>query len=270
MQTAMRPLTLAIALALSADLAITADVCSEGDETCTSEIGGATVKVWVGYQSKCPECSSFLNGTLAPVVAMSDIRAKLDLVLNVYGNTREYPIEDVTEEDIATHTTLKMSAEAGFEKLHQCHHGPGECAGNLIQACAQNILPKDEFVDLVLCMAAAMRAHQGPEDYKLVEAARQCFKSLGIAHKAEVFHCATSPHGNELLTEMGKKQALMFERKPPAATDADWDRPGVSGEAPMDHGPAVFINNEYLADNSRLLETVCAKLVPDKPKSCPP
>lgn len=249
------------------------DVCTRGDqgEECKPETDIEKVKVWVGYQAKCPECTAFLNGSLSPVWQMIDVREKISLELNVYGNTREYPIEEVSQEYIANHTSFPISREAGFKKLHVCHHGPGECLANFISVCAHNMLPNGEFVDLVLCMAAAMRGHHDPEDFKSVPAARHCFKSLGIEDKRkQIFKCATHPTGGQLLTEMGARQGEMFERKPatPPKCDSDWDRPGVRGEAQQHHGPAVFVNGVYLADNTLLLETICSHLEQGKPASC--
>lgn len=240
--------------------------CVERVKSVASAMSGGSAKLnmWVGFQSKCPECSAFLNETFAPLWYSAGIRAKLNVELNCYGNTRELPMSEVTEAYKAKRPQL---TGPGFERLHVCHHGPGECQGNLIQSCAFKLLSTEQSVELVLCMAAIMHTFPRQGDFKATKAARHCLEEQSI-DPTEISDCALSPLGNRLFTEMGRRQQMALPRAPASKNDTAWDRPGFRGEAPENHGPVVLVNGLYVEDNDRLMEVVCDSLGDEKPASC--
>jgi interferon gamma-inducible protein 30 len=87
----------------------------------------ARVKVYFYMESLCPFCGIFATGTLKNM--MNEIGEIVELSMIPSGN-------------------MRPDAEGTL----QCQHGPEECAGNRVEACAMHLHPdQDVWFPFVLC-----------------------------------------------------------------------------------------------------------------------
>ena len=132
------------------------------------------VNVSVYYEVLCPDSINFVRGPMAR--AYEEVPEILRLELVPYGKARyeEKPDGGVT---------------------FSCQHGPDECAGNMVQACALNLYPAEKHVDFVKCMLSRRRPHTaGPI----------CAASLSLPYDT-IEACVTGSAGQKYLKEMGQK-----------------------------------------------------------------
>ncbi|XP_073958494.1 gamma-interferon-inducible lysosomal thiol reductase-like protein [Choristoneura fumiferana] len=170
------------------------------------------VKLEVFYECLCPYCIKFHTGPLIDVVAK--IGSYLDIKSYPYGNAKTQVVDGKTE--------------------IVCQHGPAECYGNKLHACAIDIIQNETQAEFYnTCMMARNWGGAGSTD---VDAAN-CGKSMGV-DGAAVTACAQSQKGEDLLEYYGKETGKHPEKK---------------------SVPYVLINNKSFEDEyDQLMAQVCA------------
>lgn len=99
----------------------------------------------------------------------------------------------------------------GADVLFECHHGPNECYGNKIHACAISHIQVDSFqnehtretliVDYINCLMTIGNFQNEP--FALF--ARDCAVKVGVKKFDSIEMCANSTEGSKLLEDMGEK-----------------------------------------------------------------
>jgi len=200
----------------------------------------------VYYETRCPDCIDFINNTLAGLWRDVELRGHFNITMNSYGNTESVPISKVSEgyrffHPDTTNTTFRGKDGKAWQYVHLCQHGSDECLSNLVQACAFEQVNQSQHMELVLCMAT--QPNWGAEKISY-----ECMTKAGIDHD-KVKECVQSPHGNELMAELGKKTGKVEGRQ------------GT---------PWVMLGGKNVADVTTLFKSACQTLanVPTLPKSC--
>jgi interferon gamma-inducible protein 30 len=123
-----------------------------------------------------------------------------------------------------------------------CQHGPTECLGNTIEACALDLMSHSNGVDFIVCFEHSLMSSPDPE-----AASKGCFakRSWGVSEDA-VNTCYKGPQGSKLIAQAA------------AATDADHK-----------YTPWVDVNGVHdPAAEQNLKKSVCAALGASAPASC--
>lgn len=139
---------------------------------------GEKVKIDLYYEYLCPPCRQFVHDQLESTVkAIGDI---MDVTLIPYGNAHTVRHDDGTYE-------------------FKCQHGPEECQGNKLHACAISKLgvKQEVIVSFVKCTESIT---EGP----IADRGEKCAKELAIEFE-EIKKCFNGPEGDKLLAEMGDK-----------------------------------------------------------------
>ena len=77
----------------------------------------------------------------------------------------------------------------------QCQHGPAECQGNMVHACATEVVQSPSLVlKYIKCMIG--------DNYSPLEAGERCANSVGIAWE-KIERCVTGTEGHGLLAGFG-------------------------------------------------------------------
>jgi len=204
----------------------------------TESLKKKRVHIQLFYETRCPDCTGFLNRTLEPITLNEDFKDRYDIDLNPYGNAQTVQVKQISEGYKFWHpdTTKK-----GWDFVHVCQHGPDECFGNLIQACAIKDEPVEKHLKLTFCMA-------GLPNWGTEKSSYECMQKIGI-NITNIHDCVKSPRGNKLLEEFGKKTRAVQGRK------------GT---------PWVLVNDKHVPDPSKLLQNMCFIVDPgsDQVSSC--
>lgn len=195
----------------------------------------ATVNVHLFYETRCPDCIEFINGTLAPLWRNKEMRSRLNITMNPYGNAMSLPVEKVSAGYKWWHPETTKDEWA---YVHICQHGNDECLGNLIQTCAAGLAEQGQFMEMVFCMAD--RSGRG---WGIEKSSYECMQKHNIDAK-QVKECVESPQGNKLFADYGK------------ITSAVEGRQGT---------PWVLINGAALANPAELERTVCTHILVQEP-----
>ncbi|XP_069179316.1 uncharacterized protein [Procambarus clarkii] len=146
-----------------------------------SGAGGAPLKLVVYFESLCPDSVRFFKRQLYPT--WRDLKDIIHLEFVPFGKARATP-----------------TGTGDYE--FECQHGPDECHGNKVMACAQDSLPIDTQVEFFNCMMSkSYPATTGQE----------CSKTVGIEW-APIRECSESEVGSTLLYKNGIRTA---ELEPP-------------------------------------------------------
>ncbi|KAK8387012.1 hypothetical protein O3P69_017989 [Scylla paramamosain] len=180
------------------------------------------VKVSVYYETLCPDSEKFVITQLYPVY--QELKDIMLLDVNAYGKAEDYAIGD--------------------SYIFVCQHGPDECEGNMMIACAKKLIQSEDlFMAFTNCvMTVFTAAAAGP----------QCAEKHGIDF-APIQRCYASSEGRRLLHEVGVKQRT-------AAPD-------------LHYVPWIMINDAY-TDNQQteaekdLKKVVCDAYKGEKPAAC--
>ncbi|KPI94816.1 Gamma-interferon-inducible lysosomal thiol reductase [Papilio xuthus] len=147
-----------------------------------------SVLLQVYYECLCPGCRQFYTEKLKPVIEK----------LGQYINIKTYPYGNAR-------TTID---ENGNYKI-DCQHGPPECYGNKLHACAINLLQnKTQALLFNACLMTQRGDSRGSDD----KAADACGTELNL-DASPVKECAKSNKGDELLKYYGdesKKQNFNY------------------------------------------------------------
>jgi interferon gamma-inducible protein 30 len=133
------------------------------------------VKVSTYYETLCPDSMAFVVNQLYPT--WTEIGQIMDVDLIPYGKAAYTNHSDGTV-------------------TFRCQHGARECAGNMIQACAVNLLQDTaKVLPLVYCM----ESQRAPD-----RAGQQCAERLNITW-SPIQECASGTQGQQFLAAMGDR-----------------------------------------------------------------
>lgn len=145
--------------------------------------------VFVYYESLCPDSQAFITKQLYPAYKM--LKDHIDITFIPFGKS-----------------TVRTQ---GSDVLFECHHGPNECYGNKIHACAITHIQVDSFqnehtresltVDYIDCLMETGNFQS--ESYASV--ARKCADKVQVKKFESIETCANSTEGSKLLEDMGEK-----------------------------------------------------------------
>lgn len=142
----------------------------------SSQSDSLAVKVSVYYETLCPDSISFIRYQLFPTFqAIPEI---LNIELVPFGKA-----------------SFKVQDDGNV--TFRCQHGPLECSGNMMQACAIDSLGHNQSstVPFVNCLKKQRRPDlAGPK----------CAEQLGIDYEP-IRTCTETTKGQQLLMELGKK-----------------------------------------------------------------
>uniref|UniRef100_A0A1B6L5V7 Saposin A-type domain-containing protein n=1 Tax=Graphocephala atropunctata TaxID=36148 RepID=A0A1B6L5V7_9HEMI len=145
------------------------------------------LKITVYYETYCPDSMNFLMNQLAPMMGEFNVYPSwLTLDLIPFGKAKK----------------------AGHNK-YDCQHGPKECAGNKLNACAINELVTNHFNPLYMRLVNFIYCTMTADDQ--VKGARQCAAQTGVNYK-KLMKCYNGPQGNKLINMYANRTA---ELQPP-------------------------------------------------------
>ncbi|CAH0405432.1 unnamed protein product [Chilo suppressalis] len=160
-----------------------------------------SIKVY--YESQCPACKALDSTYFADVV--KTLGPYLDIYTNPYGKAE---------------TLYNNNGSIEF----QCQHGPVECYGNKLHACALDNIPNRQQALLFNgCMMEAGRPDGGSND----ESADQCGALMSIDANA-IKSCAKSQRSSVLLSNYGiETKAANIKWLPTVRiNDVEWNGTG--------------------------------------------
>lgn len=139
----------------------------------------------VYYESLCPDSAKFINEQLYP--ALQQFRGNVDLKLIPFGK--------------ASYRTQ------GSETTFECHHGPNECYGNKVHACAIQHIEGSSYepnntkevltLNYVNCLMerAQLKSGEFPGE--------SCARDTDIRNWENIAACANDTEGSDLLRKAG-------------------------------------------------------------------
>merc|ERR1712098_799034 len=189
--------------------------------TCGKQVGKAekSVKISVYYESLCPDSQRFVNNQLYP--NWLKFKDELNISIKPFGKA------NFTENDQSWDFT--------------CQHGPNECWGNKVQACALKKIPDTEsIVPLINCLMMSTIS-LGPE-----AATVSCMLELGLSSPtpAELLECSQGQEGSSLLHDLGVETHSL--------------------QPPLNFVPWILFNDEFNEDDWQSALEDLGKLLCDK------
>lgn len=176
---------------------------SSATNASATNASAAKVKVEVFYETLCPYCQNFITTALASAWGDEELRSRMDIHFYPYGNAMTIPKANVSAGYRYWHAELNND---GFEYVFPCQHGPDECFGNHLQACAiQALGTQENYVPFIMCM-------EGNDTVSQEMSSFECAKTLGIDLDA-VKACVQGKDGNALMRTIGETTEGL---KPPA------------------------------------------------------
>lgn len=149
------------------------------------------VPVTVYYESLCPDSAKFINEQLYP--AAKQFNKNVELRFVPYGKS--------------SYTTR------GSETEFECHHGPNECYGNKVHACAifhiqgNSYKPTDtkdvKVLDYINCLMERAQLKSGEFPGK------RCAEENEIHNWDTIEQCANSTEGSSLLRQYGDETSQL-------------------------------------------------------------
>ncbi|ESO86102.1 hypothetical protein LOTGIDRAFT_235669 [Lottia gigantea] len=182
------------------------------------------VKVDLYYESLCPYCRAFIAKQLWPTY--EKVKDIMDITLIPFGNAYKKN----------KNGTLSFS----------CQHGPNECIGNVIEACAiEHIKNFDEYFPYITCMEKDIVF--GPE-----KSARMCAVNTTLP-LADILTCSKGREGLNLEDQAANRTNSLIPKKK--------------------YVPWVVLNGEHTQKISNralsnLLGLVCSTYKGTKPAPC--
>lgn len=194
----------------------------------------ATVEIY--YETLCPYSLQFLNETLRAAWEDDNLTARMNVNLYPYGNAQRVPESMISEGYHFWHEDARYP-------ITICQHDTSECSGNLVQACAIDIL-KDQrkSVPYVICMAS-YGTSTGWE-----KSSYACGQEIGLDME-EVKICVNSDWGSKLIAHAGTVTQTAFSK---------FNASGV---------PFIVVQGNSTV-NSTLFEPVCSWLKEPRPSVC--
>ncbi|XP_066156178.1 gamma-interferon-inducible lysosomal thiol reductase-like [Euwallacea fornicatus] len=138
-----------------------------------------TLKVQIFYETLCPDSIAFITEHLYPTYIV--LKKWIDLELIPWGHASEQIVNDT--------------------KIFICQHGPAECHGNIVHACAINLTTVEKSTEFVFCSEKS----QAPSDDIVL---KQCAETTEIVWN-DLEDCISNGKGADLLSENGKETDLV-------------------------------------------------------------
>mmetsp|Transcript_7166 Transcript_7166/g.20128 ORF Transcript_7166/g.20128 Transcript_7166/m.20128 type:complete len:275 (-) Transcript_7166:83-907(-) len=196
----------------------------------------STVNVSIYYESLCPQSLNLLNTTLRQVFSDSDLSSRISLRLVPFGNAQTIDSDHISDGYKWWHPN------ASFPVII-CQHHETECLGNMIHACAADVLKDPQaYVPFIVCMAS-----YGPSTgVELTSYA--CGKKLGIDMES-IKGCTYSERGSKLHADNGLMTSLTLNKS---------------------YVPWVVVNGKHRkeAEGPGLVDFLCGELAAPKPAAC--
>ncbi|KAJ2947820.1 hypothetical protein O0L34_g9608 [Tuta absoluta] len=166
------------------------------------------IKLEVYYETLCPDCKRFFKTELVPL--MKQMHEHIDLRMFPYGKVRK-------------------SYDQNRTLVVKCQHGPDECYGNKLHACAIDLLQtaadNPDWFSFIGCLMA---------NHSNDAAADLCAKELNIDPEP-IKACAKVDRGSQLFSHYGK----------------------LSSKVPYTFVPYVVIDGNPMGRHRKLISAVC-------------
>lgn len=190
-----------------------------------------TTRIKLYYESLCPYSIAFITEQLWPTyIRMGYL---MDVELYPFGNA--FQVQEVPKEE---HNRESRFAFRTPRVDYTCQHGPEECFGNTVQACAAHL-----FNDTLLTLAfvACMSSASEPD-----KAGKSC--AGGVARDwSQIQRCATGKRGQKLNEKMSQET---------------WNL-----DPPHNYVPWIVVNDVHTDDQQSLAQTDLLRLVCDSVSS---
>ncbi|EDW84065.2 uncharacterized protein Dwil_GK13347 [Drosophila willistoni] len=199
--------------------------------------GAAKVPVSIYYESLCPDSAKFITEQVYPAVK-TELRDVVELTFVPFGKSQ----------------FSTMGAEVTFT----CHHGPNECYGNKVHACAIDHIQANSYqieytresltLDFINCL---MKAGKNFPDN--VYPGQRCATENHVNNWENIKTCANSTEGSILLRKAGETTMKLKE--------------------PLTSVPTVLFNEQFDKDvNERaqknFIGTLCRYVSAPQPRIC--
>jgi len=185
------------------------------------------VKVDIHMEAMCPACKQYFTTEVAN--AVKELGDHFDLKIFPYGNAEQ--------------------TQNGSQWQFECQHGPDECHGNLIEACAMDQHKQTkEWFPFLQCMEES----DGLPASVAQDCAKKSFPDSPTAYTS-ISSCASGTQGQKLMHQI----ALKTEGLNP----------------PHQWTPWVVLNDKSLTETeygSTLVQLICDNIKGSKPAECAP
>ncbi|KAH8293038.1 hypothetical protein KR054_009465 [Drosophila jambulina] len=183
--------------------------------------GAAKVPIAVYYESLCPDSAKFITEQLYPAVR-GELRDVVDLTLVPFGKSQvsvgqtSYSIYPFSWTMAHLHRSPLQFFTQGSEVTFTCHHGPNECYGNKVHACAIEHIQANSYqveytretltIDFINCL---MKAGKNFPDN--VYPGQRCAQENHINNWENIKTCANTTEGSILLRKAGETTQRLKE-----------------------------------------------------------
>ncbi|GAB0087954.1 GILT [Sergentomyia squamirostris] len=147
----------------------------------------AKVPVYIYYESLCPDSQAFITQQLYPIMR-GPLGKFVDLKLVPFGKSN--------------YTTL------GADVQFTCHHGPNECYGNKVQACAIDHIQVNSYqqehtresltLEYINCLMKV--GNNFPDS---IYPGEKCARQVGVNNWENIERCANTTEGSKVLQRFG-------------------------------------------------------------------
>ncbi|XP_049879208.1 gamma-interferon-inducible lysosomal thiol reductase-like isoform X2 [Pectinophora gossypiella] len=201
------------------------------------------VKLSVYYETLCPASVDFFITQLQP--AVERLSSHMDVHLIPYGHARSNSVVQSPSQDSNPSHCDTRHTRGRYQ--FSCQHGPAECYGNKLHACA--IEAAQNTTTSVLLNACLMQysVYKYGVGYDYSAAVNWCTYKLNVAIDG-IRHCVNNERGSILLKDYGEETHRLRPR----------------------YVPFVILDNstdEQDEATGNLIATICHKLDP-KPAAC--
>ncbi|KAL1502582.1 hypothetical protein ABEB36_007705 [Hypothenemus hampei] len=196
------------------------------------------VNVAVYYESLCPDSRKFFTQQLYPSL-QGNLSNFVNLTLVPYGKT-------------------KMEFKTSQYEF-ECHHGPKECEGNKMQACALNLIDQGKktegfgFNKVAVAFINCLMDKTEKKGDDTIFPSKECAEINHVNNLNMIENCAQHTDGSNYLAKLG------------ALTDV------ISN--PLKSVPTIVFNKQFKADDNALAQTnfvkaLCQYIQGNKPSEC--
>lgn len=209
------------------------------------------VKIEIFYETKCPSCQAFISRTLNQVWEDEEFRRRIKVHFYPYGNAQTLRTHDIAPGYKYWHE--EMDAE-GMDYMFPCQHGPDECFGNMLQACAIDSLNEQaKIVPFIICMETF-------SNKSLELAAWDCGNEQGVDLQ-KIKTCMQSSHGNRLMYKFANHTDTLASPAGPKAYVPWITIDGIHAEAAEKDGGNG-------GDGHGFLKLLCTAMSEPRPVAC--
>jgi len=163
-----------------AELPASVNAVAVAPSPAVTPAAASPVSVTLYFEFLCPGCKQFIQYQVTPAFAKLASTGILDMKFVPYGNAREIPY--------------------GSSYYYQCQHGPAECRGNQIEACAMQLYQsQDQYVNFITCIEqygeyyGSCCATQHKMDYNKITTCADGAEGLSLMHEMAVATAALNP-----------------------------------------------------------------------------